>query len=212
MIVFFDLDGIVRAKFVPRNTTVSYEYYKGLLDHLRNDVHKKWPEKWANSFILHHDNAPCHTSLLVLQFLSNKNIMMCPHLPYSPDLAPCDFWLFPKVKMTMKVKHFELIQDIEAATTLRLKTLTKEDFQNCFRQCKNNGISVIEVRGSILRGINGNVSFTLIIFFYLNIHCIFWSHNVSASNDSTVISKVQNPSYSPLIFLNVDSCCLVILL
>ena len=98
MIVFFDLDGIVRAEFVPRNTTVNTEYYKGLLEHLRNDVHRKQPEKWANGFILHHDNALRHTSLLVRQFLSNKNIMVCPHPPYSPDLAPCNFWLFPKVK------------------------------------------------------------------------------------------------------------------
>ena len=130
----FDLDGIVRAEFVRRNTTVNSEYYKGLLQCLRNDVHRKRPEKWANGFILHHDNALRHTSLLVQQFLSNKNITVCPHPPYSPDLAPCDFWFFPKVKMTMKGKRFGSIPDIEAATTAQLKTLTKEDFQNCFRK------------------------------------------------------------------------------
>jgi len=59
---------------------------------------------------------------------------VCAHPPYSPDLAPCDFWIFPKVKMAMKGKRFESIQDIEAATTAQLKTLTKEDFQNCFRK------------------------------------------------------------------------------
>jgi len=116
-IVFFDLDGIVRAEFVPRNTTVNSEYNKGLLERLRNDVPRKRPEEWANGFIHHHDNAPCHTSLLVRQFLSNKNITLCPYPPYSPHLAPCDFWLFPEVKMTMKGKRFESIQDIEAATT-----------------------------------------------------------------------------------------------
>jgi len=82
MVVFFDLDGIVRAEFVPRNTTVNSEYYKGLLERLRNDVRRKRPQKWANGFILRHDNAPCHTSLLVRQFLSNKIIMLCPHPPY----------------------------------------------------------------------------------------------------------------------------------
>jgi len=62
--------------------------------------------------------------------------MVCPHRPYSLDLALCDFWLFPKVKMTMKGKRIEWIQDVEAATTAQLKTLTKEDFQNCFREWK----------------------------------------------------------------------------
>jgi len=134
MIVFFDLHGIVWAEFVPRNTTVISEYYKRLLEHLRNDVHRKRPEKWANGFILHHDNTPCPTLLLVWQFLSNKNITVCPHPPYSPDLTRCNFWLFPKVKMTMEGKRFELIQDIKAATTVQLKTLIKEDFQNCLRK------------------------------------------------------------------------------
>jgi len=134
MIVFFDLHGNVQAEFVPRNTTENSEYYKGLLECLRSDVCRKQPEKWANGFILHHDNAPCHTSLLVWQFLSNKNITVFSHPPYSLDLAPCDCWLFPKVKMTMKGKRFESIQDIEAAMTPQLKTLTKEDFQNCFRR------------------------------------------------------------------------------
>jgi len=41
MIVFFDLDRIVRAEFVPRNTMVNSEYYKGLLEHLRNNVRRK---------------------------------------------------------------------------------------------------------------------------------------------------------------------------
>jgi transposase len=97
-------------------------------------VRRKRPEKWGNGFILHHDNAPWHTSLLVGYFLSNKNIKVCPQPPYSPGLAPCDFWLFPKVKMTIKDKRFESIQDMEVATTVQLKTLTKEVFQNCFRK------------------------------------------------------------------------------
>ena len=88
MIVFCDLDGIVQAEFVLRNTAVNSEYFKRLLECLRNDVRRRQPEKWANGFILHHDNALCHTSLLVRQFLSNKNVTVCPQPPYSTDLVP----------------------------------------------------------------------------------------------------------------------------
>jgi len=133
MIVFFDLDGIVRAEFAPRNITGNSEYYKGLLESLRNNVRRKRPEKWANGFILHHDNAPCHTSLLVWQFLSNK-LLRCTLIHLIHWIWHRDFWLFPKVKMTIKGTRFESIQDIEAAMTVQLKTLTKEDFQNCFRK------------------------------------------------------------------------------
>jgi len=130
---------------------VNSEYYKGLLEHLRNDVRKKQPEKWANIFIPDHDT-PCHTSLLVWQFLSNKNIMVCPHPPYLPDLTPCDFWLFPKVKMTMKGKRFESFQDTEAATTAQLKTLTKEDFQNCFRKWQERWDKCVQSKREYFEG------------------------------------------------------------
>jgi len=149
--VFFDLHGIVLAEFVPRNTTVNSEYYKGLLEHLK-DVRRKRPEKWANGFILHHDNALCHTLLLVWQFLSNKNIMVCPHPPYSPDLAPCNFCLFPRVKKTMKGKRFESVQDIEAATTAQLKILMKEDFQNCFRKWQEQWHKCVRSEGEYFEG------------------------------------------------------------
>ena len=128
------------------------EYYKGLLERLRKDVLRKRPGKWANGFILHHDNAPHHTSLLVRQFLPNKNITVCPHPASSPNLAPWDFWLFPKVKMTTKCKRFESIQNIEAATTAQLKTLTKEDFQNCFRKCQEQWDKCFRSEGEYFEG------------------------------------------------------------
>jgi len=80
------------------------------------------------------------------------NITVCPHPTYSPDLAPCDFWLFLKVKMTMKGKHFESIQDIEAATTAQLRTITKEDFQNCFRKSHERWNICVRNKGEYSEG------------------------------------------------------------
>ena len=66
--------------------------------------------------------------------MAGKNLAAVPHPPYSPDLAPCHFWLFPKLKMLLKGKRFENNEDIKANTTDRLKLLKKEDFQTCFPQ------------------------------------------------------------------------------
>jgi len=118
-------------------------------------------------------NTPCHKSLLVRQFLPNKNIIVCPHSLYSQALASYDFWLFPKVKMTMKGKHFESFQDMEAATTAQLKTLMKEDFQNCFRKWQERWDKCVRSEGGVLRGINGNVSFT-VIYFFLFKHSLYF--------------------------------------
>jgi histone-lysine N-methyltransferase SETMAR len=52
--------------------------------------------------ILHQDNAPENSSLQVSQFLARKGNSTMDHPPYSPDLAPADFWLFPELKCVLK--------------------------------------------------------------------------------------------------------------
>jgi len=47
-------------------------------------------------------NAPCHTAISVIEFLAKKGIPLVPQPPYSPDLSPCDFFLFPKLSLTLK--------------------------------------------------------------------------------------------------------------
>jgi hypothetical protein len=50
---------------------------------------------------LQHDNAPSHTSVLTQQFLAKYKIALITHPPHSPDLAPCDFFLFSKMKLKL---------------------------------------------------------------------------------------------------------------
>ncbi|UYV71193.1 hypothetical protein LAZ67_8002094 [Cordylochernes scorpioides] len=56
---------------------------------LREAIRQKRPDLWKNkNWLLHHDNAPAHTSLLVRDLLAKNNTLMMPQPPYSPDLAP----------------------------------------------------------------------------------------------------------------------------
>jgi transposase len=77
----------------------------------------------ASSWILHHDNAPSHTSLAVREFLAEKQIAVLPHPPYSPDSAPCEFFIFPKIK-NLKGHHFGTLTNVQTAATQALNTLT----------------------------------------------------------------------------------------
>ena len=52
-----------------------------------------------------------------------------PHSPYSPDLAPCDFWLFPKLRGC----RYERIEDMKEAVTRVIDTLTQEDFHGALQ-------------------------------------------------------------------------------
>jgi len=56
------------------------------------------------------------------------------HLPYAPDLAPCNFFLFQKVKSAVKGHHFELMEDIQRSVTQTLKAIPQTAFQECYKQ------------------------------------------------------------------------------
>ena len=103
LVVLLDWKGIVHHEFVPRGQMVNKQLYQEVLACLRDAVRKKKPELWENqTWILHHDNAPAHASLLIHSFLAKHQTSFMPHPPYSPDLAPADFFLFPKFKNTLK--------------------------------------------------------------------------------------------------------------
>jgi hypothetical protein len=91
-----------------------------------------WCAVTSNSWILHHDNAPAHTVLPVREFLVSKKLTVLDHLPNSPDIAPSDFFLFPKVKETLKGIHFNDTEDIRRNTTAAWKSIPQNQFQNCF--------------------------------------------------------------------------------
>ena len=76
------------------------------------------------------DHAPVHNSVLVTEFLTKMGIKTVPQPPYSPDPSPCDFWLFPK----LRVCRYETIEEMKEALTKVIYTLTQEDFHGDFRK------------------------------------------------------------------------------
>ena len=80
--------------------------------------------------MLHHDNAPCHMAISVIELLAKKSIPVVPQPPYSPDPSPWDFFfLFPKLKFYLKGRHFGTVENIEEAVTDQLKAIPVSDFQ-----------------------------------------------------------------------------------
>jgi hypothetical protein len=67
--------------------------------------------------------------------VQKKNEMaVIPHPPYSPDLAPCDFFLFPKMKLKLKGRRFNTTEDIQAESQKVLGTVTEKDFEEAFQK------------------------------------------------------------------------------
>jgi histone-lysine N-methyltransferase SETMAR len=112
LIVFFDIRGIVHREFVPQGQTVNTKFYCDVLRRLRENIRRKRPKLWhARNWILRDDNAHCRRAVLVREFLAN--MLTLPHPPYSPDLAPADFFLFPKMKMQLQGRRFHTVAEIQ---------------------------------------------------------------------------------------------------
>jgi len=125
---FSYIRGILHLDWVPEGQTINQVYYKEVLINLREQVRSR-PEMWKNdSWVLHHDNAlPAHNALSVKMFLMKHKISMLEHPPYSPDLAPCDFFLFPKIKCVLKGTRFESVDAVKA----KAKELTNNQKMTC---------------------------------------------------------------------------------
>jgi len=116
---------------------------------LHESVRRKRLEKWQDGdWILHHDNAPPHTSYLVQQFLGKHGTTQLQQLPYSPDLAPCDFFLFPRLKKVLKGHRFEAMEDIKRNLMKTLLDILKEEFTKCFQQWQKRWVKCVAVEGN----------------------------------------------------------------
>lgn len=153
LICFFDRKGIVHKEFVPPGQTVNKVFYKSVLENLRKRVIRVRPEI-ADKWMLHHDNAPCHTAISIREFLNSKRITVVPQPPYSPDLSPCDFFLFPKLKHVLKGRHFGTLENIQKTVTDQLKAIPIEDFQRCYQEWERRLRRCIAAQGNYFEGDN----------------------------------------------------------
>ena len=80
---------------------------------------------------MHHDNAPVHTTMLVRKLLARNKTVIVAQPPYSPDLAPADFFLFSKLKTSMKGKELATIEEIKEKS---IKAIPKKRISEVFRR------------------------------------------------------------------------------
>ena len=134
MTVFIDYQGLVHHEFLPSGQTVNKEYYLGVMRRLRESIRRKRHDLWKNnSWFLHHDNAPSHTAMVVRQFLAKHNTNIIPQAPYSPDMAPCDFFLFNRLKNPLRGRYFETTDIIKQKSLQALKDISKHEYERCFQ-------------------------------------------------------------------------------
>jgi histone-lysine N-methyltransferase SETMAR len=105
--------------------------------------------------MLHHENAPSHTSVLTQQLLVKYRMAVIPHPPYSPDLARCHFFLFPKMKSKLVGCRSDTIELIQAESQKVLDTLTEKDFWEAFQKWSRRWDWCIHAGGNYFEGDGG---------------------------------------------------------
>ena len=111
----------------------------------RKDAEEKACIVERREFVVHHDNAPAHRAFSIVEFLTKFKIPVLPQPPYSPDIAPANFYLFSKLK-------FSLIEDIQANPESVLNTLQEKNFQECFQKWKHHWSWCVQSEGDYFEG------------------------------------------------------------
>ena len=128
------------------------------------NVGRKRPEMCKNGdWLLHHDNAPANTSLDVRGILTENNMTTVSYPAYSPDLAPCDFYVFLEMKLRLKGWSFLSIDEIQAESQLALNTIRPADFNECFQKWQNRWDRCIQAQGDYFEGDGGKLGLKISI-------------------------------------------------
>ncbi|GFW67535.1 putative mariner transposase [Trichonephila clavipes] len=85
----------------------------------KNLYGKFYIELWKDKPGILQDNAPSHSALFVKRFLAKYSIPVLDYPPYSPDLVPCNFYVFPKMKSAFKGTRFESVEAMKRDTGTR---------------------------------------------------------------------------------------------
>ena len=113
--VFWDSKGIFFIDYLKKGQTINGEYYANLLRQLRKAIKTKRPGKLTKGVLLHQDNAPAHTSMVAMAAARDCGFQLVDHPPYSPDLAPSDYFFFPNMKKHLAGHRFTTDDEVIAA-------------------------------------------------------------------------------------------------
>jgi len=94
----WDQDGILLIDYFPKSQTINAECYSSLLVQLKDILKEKRRGEVNKGVLFSHDNVPAHRALATQKKLAYLGFQYLDHPPYSPDLAPLDYYLFPGLK------------------------------------------------------------------------------------------------------------------
>jgi hypothetical protein len=153
--LIFSFDFGVHFQFVPRGQTVNQII---LPDRFTASTRN---EPWERSWFLHHDTGPAHAALSVRKFLAKNNTPVVPRPSTAPiSLSATDFFLSPKMKVSLKKPQFKSVEEIQEKMLQQLTPMSSKSYMECCEKWKRRWNRYINTGGAYFAGDNVQNSVT----------------------------------------------------
>jgi [histone H3]-lysine36 N-dimethyltransferase SETMAR len=145
--VFWDARGVLLIDFLEQGHTITGQYYSNLLVKLRGNIKSQRRGMLRRGVLLQDDNASPHKCELSKKTVADLGFESVPHPPYSPDLAPSDFYLFGKLKEQLRGTHFTDNDELKIAVTDFFEDQAEDFYKTGILSLKHRWQKCVTLRG-----------------------------------------------------------------
>ncbi|UYV62570.1 hypothetical protein LAZ67_2001123 [Cordylochernes scorpioides] len=146
--VIWDSEGVLLLDFLNKGQTITGNYYANLVKQLREAIKEKRRGMLSRKIVYHQDNAPSLRSLQAMAAIYDSGFELLPHAPYSPDLAPSDFHLFPHLKKSLSGIHFRSDEEVIDAVNPFFESLETSFFLEGITALEHRWKKCIDLKGN----------------------------------------------------------------
>lgn len=133
--IIWGVNGFYIVDLLPQKTRYTSQYFiNNILTQLNEKKIEIWSEARKRKLWLHLDNCRVHNSFDSSQKYDEYGFKRTPHPPYSPDIAPSDFYLFGYVKDRLKGKKFSSPEDLKDAIIEILNSISRDKRKDVFTE------------------------------------------------------------------------------
>ena len=148
--IFWNTFGFPLVKILPEGMTFNDDYFiTEILEPIYQNT-ARLREESGKKIVLHFDNARPHISKKVLQYLASHDMERAPQPPYSPDLAPSDFYLFGYIKGLLAGRSFNSAEELLSAVDEILSEISETTLMRVFKEWEERLKQVIELKGDYI--------------------------------------------------------------
>jgi len=145
------LRGFIVVKVLPQDHKFDSDFMTNIIiPEIVTQMHEFRPKMGPKDVYLHMDNAPCHNAKVTTTKIESFEMRRIPHPPYSPDISPCDFWLFGKLKNFFKGRCFSTENELFDAVVNFLKSITKDEIKRVYDEWIKRLNMVIQSKGEYI--------------------------------------------------------------